>query len=33
MGNALTLTSPLVIAEGDLMRGLDILEGCVGEVG
>ncbi len=33
MGNVLTLTPPLVIAEGDLMRGLDILEGCIGEVG
>ncbi len=25
MGNVLTLTPPLAIAEGDLMRGLDIL--------
>ena len=33
MGNVLTLTPPLVIAEADLMRGLDILEGCIGEVG
>ncbi len=33
MGNVLTLTPPLVISEGDLMRGLDILEGCIGEVG
>ncbi len=33
MGNVLTLTPPLVIAEGDLMRGLDILEACIGEVG
>ncbi len=33
MGNVLTLTPPLVIAEGDLMRGLDILEGCIGEEG
>ncbi len=33
MGNALTLTPPLVISEADLMRGSDILEGCVGEVG
>ncbi len=32
MGNVLTLTPPLVIAEDDLMRGLDILEGCIGEV-
>ena len=33
MGNVLTLTSPLVISEGDLMRGLDILQGCIAEVG
>ncbi len=33
MGNVLTLTPPLVISEGDLMRGLDILEGCIGQVG
>ena len=33
MGNVLTLTPPLVISEDDLMRGLDILEGCIGEVG
>ena len=33
MGNVLTLTPPLVIAEGDLMRGLDILAACIGEVG
>ncbi len=33
MGGVLTLTPPLVISEGDLMRGLDILEGCIGEVG
>ncbi len=33
MGNVLTLTPPLVIAEDDLMRGLDILEECIGEVG
>ena len=33
MGNVLTLTPPLVIAEGDLMRGLDILAGCIGAVG
>ncbi|MCH8002576.1 MAG: aspartate aminotransferase family protein [Proteobacteria bacterium] len=33
MGNVLTLTPPLVISEGDLMRGLDILEACIGEVG
>ncbi len=33
MGNVLTLTPPLFIAEGDLMRGLGILEGCIGEVG
>ncbi len=29
MGNVLTLTPPPVIAEGDLMRGLDILEVCI----
>ena len=33
MGNVLTLTPPLVIAEDDLIRGLDILEGCIAEVG
>ncbi len=33
MGNVLTRTPPLVISEGDLDRGLDILEGCIGEVG
>ena len=33
MGNVLTLTAPLVISEEDLMRGLDILEACIGEVG
>ncbi len=33
MGNVLTLTPPLVISEDDLMRGLDILEACIGEVG
>ncbi len=33
MGNVLTLTPPLVISDDDLMRGLDILEGCIGEVG
>ncbi len=33
MGNVLTLTPPLVIAEGDLMRGLDILEGRIADVG
>ncbi len=33
LGNVLTLTPPLVIAEDDLMRGMDILEGCIGEVG
>jgi 4-aminobutyrate aminotransferase len=32
MGNVLTLTPPLVIAESDLMRALDILEACIGEV-
>jgi 4-aminobutyrate aminotransferase len=31
MGNVLTLTPPLVIAESDLMRALDILETCIGE--
>ena len=33
MGDVLTPTPPLVIAEGELMRGLDISEGCIGEVG
>ena len=33
MGNVLTLTPPLVISEADLMRGLDILEGCIADVG
>ncbi len=33
LGNVLTLTPPLVIAEADLDRGLGILEGCIGEVG
>ena len=33
MGNVLTLTPPLVISEDDLMRRLDILEACIGEVG
>jgi 4-aminobutyrate aminotransferase len=33
MGNVLTLTPPLVIAEAELDRGLDILEACIGEVG
>ncbi len=33
MGNVLTVTPPLVISEGDLDRGLDILEACIGEVG
>jgi 4-aminobutyrate aminotransferase len=33
MGNVLTLTPPLVISEDELMQGLDILEGCIGEVG
>ncbi|MFQ6016737.1 MAG: aspartate aminotransferase family protein [Kiloniellaceae bacterium] len=31
MGNVLTLTPALVIAEDDLMRGLDILDTCLGE--
>ena len=33
MGNVLTLTPPLVISEDDLMRALDILDACIGEVG
>ena len=33
MGNVLALTPPLVIAKDKLMRGLDILEACIGEVG
>ncbi len=33
MGNVLTLTPPLIIAEADLDRALDILEECIGEVG
>ena len=33
MGNVPTLAPPLVIAEDDLIRGLDILEACIGEVG
>ncbi len=33
MGGVLTLTPPLVISEEDLMRGLDILEACIGVVG
>ncbi len=33
MGNVLTLTPPLVIAEADLMRGLDILEACIAAEG
>ena len=33
MGNVLTLTPPLVIAEEDLMRGLDILEACIAAEG
>ena len=33
MGNVLTLTPPLIISENDLDRALDILEGCIGEVG
>ena len=33
LGNVLTLTPPLVISEGDLDRALDILEGCIAEVG
>jgi len=32
MGNVLTLTPPLVIDEADLMRALDILDECIGEV-
>jgi 4-aminobutyrate aminotransferase len=33
MGNVLTLTPPLTIAEAELDRALGILEGCIGEVG
>jgi 4-aminobutyrate aminotransferase len=33
MGNVLTLTPPLTIAEGELERALGILEGCIAEVG
>ena len=33
LGNVLTLTPPLTISEADLDRALDILEGCIGEVG
>ncbi len=33
MGEGLALAPRVVIAEADLMRGLDILEGCIGEVG
>lgn len=33
MGNVLVPSPPLVIAEGEWMQGLDILEGCIGEVG
>lgn len=29
MGNVLTLTPPLVVAESDLEKALDILEGCI----
>jgi len=32
MGNVLALTPPLVIDEADLMRALDILDACIGEV-
>ncbi len=32
-GNVLTLTPPLTIAEADLDRALDILEGCIAEAG
>ena len=31
MGNVITLTPPLVIAEDDLDRALDILEACIAE--
>jgi 4-aminobutyrate aminotransferase len=31
-GNVLTLSPPLVIAESDLTRALDILEGAIGDV-
>jgi 4-aminobutyrate aminotransferase len=33
MGNVLTLTPPLTIAEGELDEALGILEGCIAEVG
>ncbi len=33
LGNVLTLTPPLTIAEDDLMRARDILEARIGEVG
>ena len=33
MGNVLTPTPPLTIAEGDLENALGILERCIGEVG
>lgn len=33
MGHLLTLTPPLVISEEELMQGLDILEGCIAEMG
>jgi len=33
MGNVLTLTPPLTIAEDELDRALGILEGCIGEAG
>ena len=32
LGNVLTLTPPLMIAEAELDRALGILEGCIGEV-
>ncbi len=33
MGNVLTLTPPLVVAEEVLMRGLDIIEACIAAEG
>jgi len=33
LGNVLTLTPPLTIAEAELDEALEILEGCIGEVG